>query len=1129
MTPEQPYQPHAGQESLTQQEADTREDGSVVSELPACWIWAETTADSSHRFIYARKHFFLRGRPRSASVRIAASAGYKLYVDGELIGATPSTTRRACWDHYDLPKFTDRGKHVIAVMASCPEPDCESEQDCVPGFACKLRVEFASTSLIVSTDANWKAQAADDRLPEGEIMLSGLGRQETVALGKVQSDWFAREYYDRSWSGAVVLDSPENLADFPIRPISTSKFNTLVPESVFGPFNSAPMPRETPVGEVPELTGSMELKPLKAGAAEGFEVFAAGGGPIEFRSSPRDGRGVTLVLDFGRQVSGFVEMSIASEGSGVIDVAYGDRLEDGHVRSNLGGARFSDRMILTKCDSVWNSFDRRAFRYMQIEVRRLTKTACLRYVAVHEAQREVDPAGVFECDDEAVNRIWQAGVRTATLCTEDTFIPSPALTREPNWADLRILARAAYYGFGDTELFAQAVGDYADLITSRRLENPDLALLWMLSLIDLCEFTQDVEVAVRYRDVAESVIQRLRRFVGPGGLITGDVGELYLDRLTTGRGRTSSVLNSLYARGLQCLATVRSIAGDTQTTQELIDEAAEVKRVINRDLYSRRHGLYLSCLDEADPEEYFSKLGNAVVAFCDVPEFYEKSAIVRLVAAPDHPDEEPLSPLAASFIVEAMCAQDRREEALELIRSKWNILLTHSETLGGSFDGSSTLIRGYACSVVRDLVAEIVGIKPTLSAGRYTVSPQLGGLKWVRGSVATPSGKLTVEHKTSRFGTVTTVRVPKGTVVDYYIAAGGEIDINVDGRDTDSRSHTLEAGSHQIKVAEAKAARTRSLGLAAPKAVKKVEVLAGVSQLGRGQALRRGRRPGRSDDRVSGETEVLTFGDDDSATDIEATEVLDTETDILTEAPKPQRRQRPPRGPRRKPDARSEQPAEPTEKPASAIDGVGHIEVQRPEPDTEPATPAGQTSDATTPGAPKRRRRPRRPTRKPSDAEPVESPEVVEMAPPNGVIPTGERNLGGFLPAVEMTGPQQEKVGEHFEVLPHEVTDADAEPAPSATRRRRRPRRSGRKPSESQAEGTVEIALPEPEHTHEEPPAAAGDGDGQPSLEGEPRPKRPRSRSRRPRRSPSEAEGRPRPPEEGGSDEGISPDPGDHS
>ena len=168
-----------------------------------------------------------------------------------------------------------------------------------------------------------------------------------------------------------------------------------------------------------------------------------------------------MILDFGREVFGNVEIGIGGSGSGVIDIGYGELLEDGRVKPNRGGLKYTDRLILKKGKLHWQGFESRAFRYMQIEFRRCTKVVALDYIMVNQTTYPVKYTGSFECDDGLLNEIWRVGAYTTELCMEDTFIDCPWRERAQWWGDARIESRAAYYAFDDTKLLAQGLRQMA--------------------------------------------------------------------------------------------------------------------------------------------------------------------------------------------------------------------------------------------------------------------------------------------------------------------------------------------------------------------------------------------------------------------------------------------------------------------------------------------------------------------------------------------------------------------------------------------------------------------------------------------------------------------------------------------
>ena len=262
-----------------------------------------------------------------------------------------------------------------------------------------------------------------------------------------------------------------------------------------------------------------ELIALTAGSVKGAEKLLVEDGETQIKT-PRGDRGVTVLLDFGREVFGNVEVGIAGSGSGIIDLGYSELLEDGRVKPNRGEMKYSDRIVLKKGRLDWQSFEPRAFRYIQIEFRWCSKAVELEYVRVNQTTYPAALTASFECSDSLLNDIWNAGAYTAHLCMNDTFVNSPWRDRAQWWADARIVSRVAYYAFNDTKLLEQGLRQFADsqkpdgriaavYPSSTEQFVPDTSLFWVLSVLEHYAFTDDAEVATELYPA----VKRLLRMV----------------------------------------------------------------------------------------------------------------------------------------------------------------------------------------------------------------------------------------------------------------------------------------------------------------------------------------------------------------------------------------------------------------------------------------------------------------------------------------------------------------------------------------------------------------------------------------------------------------------------------------
>jgi alpha-L-rhamnosidase len=799
------------------------------------WIWIREQETSTNSFILARKIFSLPSLPTKAILYAAAETRYKLYINGEYIGrgSVPSGKGHTYFDNFDVTKYLVAGKNVIAFLVHF-SGNCRTKR---PGLLCCLDVEIDEQRLTITTDETWKVRKADDRTSQGERIAEGLGFQEVYDAGMQIKNWNQVKFREKGWENASVVGLAPNppwgmLVPREIPQLAEEKIN---PRSVFGTFNSPPRPADTDLSEIPDIMAATALSPLTSGNIKDVDALLSEDG-LTYVRTPRGDAGVVVILDFGKEVFGDVEIGIAGSGKGIIDIGYGELIEEGRVKPNRGGLKYTDRLILRNSKFHWQSFEPRAFRYMQIEFRQCTRQVAVEYVRVNQLSYPVKQTSNFECSDSLLNEIWRAGVYTTKLCMQDTFITSPWSERAQWWGDARIQSRVAYYAFGDTKLLAQGLKQIADSQESNGaipgmyppVENDiiaDYALLWVFSILDYYAFSNDPKLLKLLYPKVRRLLAWFGKYTGEDRLLSKVPARVFIDHADLQREGDVTILNCLYYQGLRVASIIASLIGKQQDAEQYAELATRLRLAINKHLYSANRGLYAEGRINGKLVEKYTSQTNIVAALFDIPDHYQKSTICRRLLNGTLPQIG--TPYFASFLLELLYSVDLHAEALDIIRKKWGPMINvGNSTLWENFTLNGDMCHGWSVCPTRDLLAEYVGIKPALGSHRFSIAPHTGRLKWAKGSIATDVGSLIVEWRVGKNYLLIKIEVPHGLMVDVYPPGPSDSHILVDGKHYPWRFITLSEGSHQIKVTAPKPERSPKYDESlAPTPIEHVEIL----------------------------------------------------------------------------------------------------------------------------------------------------------------------------------------------------------------------------------------------------------------------------------------------------------------
>ena len=331
-----------------------------------------------------RRKFTVEGPVESAEVRVCG-LGYGYYwLNGEalsedLFTAPVSDYRKTLWyNAYDVTGRLKEGENVFAVICgngwyneyfrTSWDYDTAPWRDS-PKFILELIV---NGKTVLCSDERWKC------LPESFVIYNQLRSGEHFDARLYDPRWKSTDYDDGAWGTAVPDTKP--------------------PTGVFRPC---------------------PCEPIRA-----FEEFA----PI---SMTDDGEG-GVIFDFGRNLSGFVRLTVDQDEGDEIVIRYREqRTPDGklfdHMKQHYPETECqTDRLICPTSSFTWSPrFTYHGFQYIRITGLKDPSPDAVRAVFVHH---DIPFRSTFSCSDPVLCDLFRIG-QNATLCNL-FYMPTDCPTRE---------------------------------------------------------------------------------------------------------------------------------------------------------------------------------------------------------------------------------------------------------------------------------------------------------------------------------------------------------------------------------------------------------------------------------------------------------------------------------------------------------------------------------------------------------------------------------------------------------------------------------------------------------------------------------------------------------------------------
>ena len=386
----------------------------------------------------------------------------------------------------------------------------------------------------------------------------------------------------------------------------------------------------------------------------------------------------TLVLDFGRNVAGFLALGVRNAAGLSFDLRFSEayqfiwdtqpRLYDLLTRLGIPPVwlpRYHEHRLDGYADFE-DPVQVGAYRYVRMDVHE--GAARLDYAYVRFTSRRTtadDLAGYFLCDDELLNRVWYAGVYTLDLCTirsnegcstgdrtigrgewslvdgskrdrmiwtGDLFIGSGVdfVSRTDHLAAVDSLDYLAGWQRpggrlpGCSPVGALGLGAYLFL---------EYNLFWVLTAWDQYLFSGDMaRLEERYRvtrGVLEHVARRTR-----GGLVHVGPASSGTWCWSLSRGGKASFINVLFELALQKAALMADALGHGQEAEAYRQQSWQLRQMINEFLWDEDRGIYV----ESDGDRAHVPLdANAVAVLSGVAQERRRRIIDYLLVHHDGP------------------------------------------------------------------------------------------------------------------------------------------------------------------------------------------------------------------------------------------------------------------------------------------------------------------------------------------------------------------------------------------------------------------------------------------------------------------------------------------------------------
>jgi hypothetical protein len=762
-------------------------------------------------FVFFRKKFDQPGGVNKAVALISADSRYKLYLNGQYVARGPARCDQI-WQYYDecdIAPFLRSGTNVIAAVVHYYG---ERTGWCVPGrpgflFECSLETAGGASSLVKS-DATWKSLQAPMWSQDVPRVNDSLGFVEIYDARRDIEGWNLPEFDDAQWRKVQII-SPISGDQPPLN--SPYPWENLVPRDIPMSLEEEVAPvAVTMIGEVqnlapgtaPTMAHQMSLEtpgPLKYCTVEDANSLTQkAGGAAVVRTTPQGesvGSGVVLVLDFGREVTGYPRLELEGVEGGIVDMGVSEGLTDGRVTPTHNGLH-CNRYVMKNGPQRWEACEWDGFRFLQLTIRNCPRPVTLHKVALNFTSYPVGGRGAFESSDPMLTRIWEASRYTLQLCMQDGYTADVNREQRQWLGDAYVETKVNYAAFGDTKLAARLLRQIAQ---SQRSDGiimmfypgdgqggilnlfniKDFVLLWINTFWEYYRFTGDEGLVRELYPYAVRALEWFEKRVDGRGLLSNIPLWIFGDWAPLDRRDHNTILNALFYNALRETAQMAALVEEEAVRHRYEELAGCIKAAINEHLWDERRGVYVDsdaggvlsgrvsqqtnslCLlyDIASPDKR-----PGILAYIFNPQRLERAAAESLPEAPDstHHAREPqasipehdekvvqASPFFMHWVNMALAHAGEYDRMVQLLRDLWGAMIeAGATTLWETWSRSASQCHAWSTTPAYDLTTYVLGVRGvTPGFGRFVIEPHPAQLEWARGVFPSVKGDIPVNWR----------------------------------------------------------------------------------------------------------------------------------------------------------------------------------------------------------------------------------------------------------------------------------------------------------------------------------------------------------------------------------------------
>jgi alpha-L-rhamnosidase len=514
------------------------------------------------------------------------------------------------------------------------------------------------------------------------------------------------------------------------------------------------------------------------------------------------------LIDFGKEYLGYVEFEIEAAKGTIFDFFLFESLhQDGRIEHTFS-LNNSLRYVAADGRQVYRSFIPRGFRYLLLTIRNFNTPCKIFRIKVDVTTFPTANVGAFSSSDYQLNQIWEISKHTVRMCAQDTIIDCPAYEQALWTGDSYNISLMNYYTFGNYDLIRRCLKLISKSVYRSPLPESHVpsgwqnvltawSILWMMACREYYRYSGDLDFIKEVYPELKLTVQRFQQFINDEGLVEIDAWNMLDWAPMDTNHKIVTHQNALLVEALRQTSHLASIIGEHEDQINFLTIAENLKLAINKYLWDEEGKVFIDSIHEDGTKSKIHSIQtNLMIYLTDCAEGHRRNLIEEYIKNPPERFVQIKSPFVLFFYYQALMNLGENARVIENIREIYGFMLEHDATTCWEgwelIEGDFSRSHCHAWSAAPTYVFGILylGVKP-LEPGfkKVSIAPDLNGLKWLKGSVPIPQGRIDIYCKD--LGDYIDLQITVPEEVEIEITASESTKILVNGKPFSTASNHL--------------------------------------------------------------------------------------------------------------------------------------------------------------------------------------------------------------------------------------------------------------------------------------------------------------------------------------------------